>query len=203
VASPTVVCCLPSVGINEYRGAQGIASLTATDDGVGVPRVLISRHSLEATDRLDAVRRASHPDRAGGYGHTFAFAGGDAFMIETTRTRHSVLEGPGPHTNHYLDPELAELGPQPSAGSANRYDRLLQLIEEREPTTPEGVMDILRDHEGSPTPICLHPDAAEGDEAAAVVFSMVCDLEGGRMWVSGGNPCTFPYEEIDLAGVTD
>jgi isopenicillin-N N-acyltransferase-like protein len=202
VASPTVVCCLPSVGINEYRGAQGIASLTATDDGVGVPRVLISRHSLEANDRLDAVRRAAHPDRAGGYGHTYAFAGGDAFMVETTRTRHSVLEGPGPHTNHYLDPELAEMGAEPSAGSTARYDRLLQLLEERSPSNPEGIMDILRDHEGTPTPICLHPDEAEGDEAAAVVFSMVADLEAGRMWVAGGNPCTSPYEEIDLTGVT-
>jgi isopenicillin-N N-acyltransferase like protein len=202
VASPTVVCCLPSVGINEYRGAQGIASLTASDDGVGVPRVLISRHSLEASDRMDAVRRASHPDRAGGYGHTYAFAGGDAFMVETTRTRHSVLEGPGPHTNHYLDPELAEMGAEPSAGSTARYDRLLQLLEERSPSTPEGLMDILRDHEGAPTPICLHPDEAEGDEAAAVVFSMVADLEAGRMWVAAGNPCTSPYEEIDLTGVT-
>jgi len=201
LASPTVVCCLPAVGMNEYGGAQGVASLTAADDGMGVPRVLVSRHALEASDRLDAVRRAAHPNRAGGYGYTYAFRGGDAFMVETTATRESVLEGPGPHTNHYLDPELGEIGPQPSAGSAGRYDRLLQLIEEREPSTPEGMMDICRDHEGSPTAICLHADEGEGDEADAVVFSMVCDLEAGRMWVAGGNPCTHPYEEIDLTGV--
>jgi hypothetical protein len=30
---------------------------------------------------------------------------------------------------------------------------------------------------------------------------MVCDLEAGRMWVAEGNPCTSPYEEIDLDGV--
>jgi hypothetical protein len=30
-----------------------------------------------------------------------------------------------------------------------------------------------------------------------VVFSMVCDVESMRMWVSPGNPCTTPFEEID------
>jgi hypothetical protein len=198
IASPTVVCCLPAVGVNEYRGAQGIASLTAADDGVGIPRVLVSRHSLGSADRLDAVRRACLPGRAGGYAHVFAFSGGDTFIVETTRERDSLLEGPGPHTNHYLDPELAALGAEPSPGSAARYERLLELLEERGPDTPEAVMAILRDHQG---PVCLHPSEAEGEEASAVVFSMVCDLEAGRLWVAPGNPCETPYEEVDLSGV--
>jgi hypothetical protein len=75
IASPTVVCCLPAVGVNSRGGAQGIGSLTASDDEVGVPRVLVSRNSLEAADRADAIERAGIAARAGGYGHTFAFAG--------------------------------------------------------------------------------------------------------------------------------
>ena len=201
LVSPTVVCCLPAVGMNEAGGAQAIQSLIAADDGVGVPRVLVSRHSLEASDRLDAIRRASTEGRAGGYGHLFAFAGGDTFIVETTGERTSLLEGPGPHTNHYLDPELSELGPDPSDGSTARYERLLNLIEERRPSTPSGVMEILRDHQSAPQAICLHPDVSQGDEAAAIVFSMVCDLEDGRMWVAPGNPCSTPYEEIDLTDV--
>jgi isopenicillin-N N-acyltransferase-like protein len=59
-------------------------------------------------------------------------------------------------------------------------------------------MDILRDHGSSPQSICLHPDPEEGDEASAVVFSMVVDLEERRMWVAPGNPCENEYEEIDL-----
>ena len=46
LVSPTLVCCLPAVGMNEYRVAQGIQSLVARDDGVGIPRVLVSRHAL-------------------------------------------------------------------------------------------------------------------------------------------------------------
>src|SRR5439155_948704 len=162
VVSPTIVCCLPAVGMNEYGGAQGIQSLVAADDGVGVPRVLVSRHSLEASARLDAVRRAAMPNRAGGYGHVFAFPGGDTFIVETTATQHSLLSGSGPHTNHYLDPALGEAGPPPSLGSVSRYERLLALIEERHPDTPEGVMDILRDHGGRPQAICRHPDPQDG-----------------------------------------
>ena len=62
-------------------------------------------------------------------------------------------------------------------------------------------MTILRDHNSSPASICLHPDPDEGDEADAVVFSMVCEVESGRMWVADGLPCQSDFEEIDLAGV--
>jgi hypothetical protein len=62
-------------------------------------------------------------------------------------------------------------------------------------------MDILRDHGSTPQAICLHPEEDEGEEASAVMFSMVTDLDEGRMWVAPGNPCENDYEEIDLAGV--
>ncbi len=117
VASPTVVCCLPAVGLNAHGTAQGIGSLTAEDDGLGIPRVLVSRSSLEARDRVDAVARASMPGRAGGYGHVFAFAGGEREVVETSGRQHRVLEEPRPHTNHYQS-DLAALAPPPSEGSA-------------------------------------------------------------------------------------
>jgi isopenicillin-N N-acyltransferase-like protein len=197
VASPTVACCLPAVGLNALGGAQAIDSLTAADDRVGVPRVLVSRHSLEAAGRDDALRRAGLPGRAGGYGHVLAFAGGETLTIETTATSLAVLEGAGGHTNHYLDPELAGLGGEPSAGSLSRYERLRQLLAERPPATPAEAMDILRDHDSAPQAICKHA-AAGADEESAVVFSMVCELESRRMWVAAGNPCEAPYEEIEL-----
>ena len=201
VVSPTVVCCLPAVGMNDRGGAQAIQSVAASDDGVGIPRVLVSRHALESADRPDAVRRVTIAGRAGGYGHVFAFRGGDAFTVETTGRRQSLLSGPGPHTNHYLDPALAAVSAPPSKGSAARYARLLALLEELRPDTPERVMQILRDHEGEPHSICLHPAPDAGEEAEAVLFSMVCDLEAGRMWVAPSNPCVTPYEEIPLAEV--
>jgi isopenicillin-N N-acyltransferase-like protein len=201
VVSPTVVCCMPAVGMNSHGTAQGIGSLTASDDGVGVPRVLVSRNTLEAMDRADAIARAGLPTRAGGYGHTFAFAGGETVAIETTRGRLATLDGEPVHTNHYLDPELAALGPDPAEGSLARLTRLRELLAERAPQSVPEVMDILRDHGSAPQAICLHPDPAEGDEASAVMFSMVVELEERRMWVAPGNPCQNDYEELDLSGV--
>jgi hypothetical protein len=201
IASPTIVSCLPAVGVNRHGAAQGIGSLTAVDDHVGVPRVLVSRHSLEAADRDDAVRRAGTASRAGGYGHVLAFRGGSSITIETTGKELAVLDGPGAHTNHYLDRRLASLGVEPSEGSKSRLARLNQLLAERRPGTPEAVMNVLRDHGPGPEAICLHPDPAEGDEASAVVFSMVADLEASRLWVAPGNPCRNDYVEIDVAGL--
>ena len=199
VVSPTVVCCLPAVGVNSHRTGVGVTSLTANDDGVGVPRVLASRHVLDSADRADAIARADVPDRSGGYGYTFAFAGGDAFTLETTARRIAVLEG-RTHTNHYVDAELASIGAEPSAGSRARHDRVTELLA-TEPQGVEDVMEILRDHGSSPQAICLHPDPAEGDEASAVMFAMVAELEQGRMWVAPSNPCENEFEEIDVDGV--
>jgi isopenicillin-N N-acyltransferase-like protein len=198
VASATVVCCLPAVGINAHGGVQGIGSLTASDDGIGVPRVFVSRSSLEAHDRADAVSRATVAKRAGGYGHVMGFLDGDAFTIETTGAHHRVIDGAGPHTNHYFDPELAALAPEASPGSVGRLARLRELISHRDPQTPEELMGIMRDHGPGPQAICLHPDAAEGEEASTVMFSVVCDVSERRMWVAPGNPCEHVYEEIDL-----
>ncbi len=201
VASPTVVCCLPAVGVNAHGAGQGIGSLMATDDGVGVPRVLVSRSSLEARTRADAIARAAVPGRAGGYGHVYAFPD-EAFTIETTGREHRVLDHAGPHTNHYQDPDLARLAPPPSEGSVARLTRLEELLAKGPPTCVEDLMGVMRDHHSSPQAICLHPDPEEGDEASAVMFSMVADVGAQRMWVTFGNPCESEYTEIDLADLT-
>jgi isopenicillin-N N-acyltransferase-like protein len=198
VASPTIVCCLPAVGMNGHGASQGIGSLMASDDGVGVPRVLVSRSSLEARDRDDAIARGAMPGRAGGYGHVFTFRDGDAFTLETTGKQHRVLDHPGPHTNHYQS-DLAELAPPASEGSKARLARLEELLALGDPQTPEQLMEVMRDHDSSPQAICLHPDPDEGDEASACLFSMVADLKTRRMWVAAGNPCEHEYEEIDLS----
>jgi isopenicillin-N N-acyltransferase like protein len=198
-ASPTVVTCLPAVGLNAAGLAQGVMSLTAEDDREGVPRVLVSRLALQASDLEDHLRRATLEGRSGGYGYVAATPG-RARVVETSASGHEVVEGPGGHTNHHLDPTLAMRGDD-SPGSRARLVRLRVLLAERRPTTPDDAMAILGDHESVPQAICLHPDPSDGDEGNAVLFSMVCHLEERRMWVAAGNPCTEPFEEIDLGEV--
>jgi isopenicillin-N N-acyltransferase-like protein len=197
--SPTSVACIPAVGMSSGPVAQGIMSLTARDDGTGIPRALVSRHSLQATGRSDAIARATIPGRAGGYAHVFA-APGEGFVVETSATRQAVLDGFGGHTNHYIDPELAIDDTNDAPGTRIRMRRLTELLDERRPAAPEEAMAILGDHRNAPESICLHPDHMDADQAGGVLFSMVCHLEERRMWVAGGNPCTEPFEEIDLTG---
>jgi Acyl-coenzyme A:6-aminopenicillanic acid acyl-transferase len=190
LASVTVAACLPAVGLNAFAAAQGIDSLAAVDDRAGVPRVLVSRHALEASGRSDAIRRAGLPGRAGGYAHVFAFAGGETLTIETTAERVAVVAGPGGHTNHYLDAELSELEREASEASRARHARLSELLRERPVRTPEDAMALLRD-EG------LAPTRAQ----YATVFAMVGELESGCMWVAAGDPRECAYEEVDLGRV--
>lgn len=201
LASPTVACCLPSVGLNGFGLAQGIDSLAAPDDRIGVPRVLVSRHALASAGRSDASRRAAVAGRAGGYAHVFACRGADAFTLETSAVGMALLDGPGAHTNHYLDPDLAESGEPPSPGSVARLARLEELLLERRPATVEDAMAILRDHASAPQAICEHAGPEADEDASVVLFSMVCELEEGRMWVAPGNPCETPYEEVDVSDV--
>jgi hypothetical protein len=196
IVSPTLAACLPAVGMNGRGGAQGIHSLTATTDRVGIPRVLVSRHALEAANRDDALARAGMPGRAGGYAHLLAFRGGDALTLETSARELAVLDGAGPHTNHYVAPELEAVRDEPGEGSVARLERLTQLLADRPPSSPQEAMELMADHESSPQAICKHADTPE---ESTIVFSMVCELESGRMWVAAGCPCETDYEEIDLS----
>ena len=202
IASPTIACCLPAVGLNSAGVAQGIDSLTAPDDRLGVPRVLVSRHALAASTLDDALARASLPGRAGGYAHVLACRGGETLTVETTATERAVRPGPGGHTNHYLDPTLAARAGRPSEGSLARQGRLAELLRECPPATPEQAMELLRDHAAGPQAICEHGSPRDA-EASVVLFSMVCELEQGRMWVAPGHPCETPYEEVDLSDVVE
>ena len=195
IASATVACCLPAVGMNGWGAAQGIDSMTAKDERVGVPRVLVSRHALDARDPEDARRRAATEGRAGGYAHVFAFRGGDVAVVETTAERDAVLSAAGAHTNHYLDPELALVGDAPSESSAQRYAHLGELLDALRPRSPETAMETLRREAAA------HGDPGDDPEASVVVFSMVCDVEAGRMWVAPGDPTSVPFEQVDLDGV--
>jgi hypothetical protein len=199
-ASPTVVTCLPAVGLNAAGVAQAIMSLVADDDGVGIPRVLVSRHALQATSPEDAVRRATPRGRAGGYAHLFAFPDGETLTVEAAAARHAVVRDPV-HTNHYLDADLAASAPEPTSSSAARLERANSLFAEERPATAQRAMEVLADHHGGADAICAHPRAGDGDEAMAIVFSMVCDLGRGRMWVAPGQPCETPFEEIDLGEI--
>jgi isopenicillin-N N-acyltransferase-like protein len=197
IVAPASVGTLPLVGMNARGGALGLMSLTGVDEQVGIPRALLGRDGVEAVSREDALRRATRPHRAGGYSYMYAFRGGDAFTLEVTATRHGLVEG-DVHTNHALDPGVAEATEEPTPGSLSRFARMSALAREQVPATPQDLMRLLSDHDADGQQICAHPDPAEGDEGSAIQFGMVCDVEAGIMWLAVGQPCSNEFHELRL-----
>ncbi len=130
---------LPPGGRDErVPGRPGIQSLTANDDGVGIPRCWSSRHALVASAPADALRRATLLGRAGGYGHSFAFGSGSAMSIETSATRFAVNGQPGSHTGQPLHRHRSwPNGPRhPARAARPAWPGSRSWSSERSPATP-------------------------------------------------------------------
>ena len=196
VLAPVVAGTLPLVGINEFGVAVGAMSLSARDERIGIPRALVARDVLDARDAADATARASRPGRAGGYSYQLAFPDGEARIVETTGTRAAVVAS-NVHTNHALDPSVAEVTFPASLGSLGRFARAASLVATAEPTTT-GVVAILADHEAMPQSICVHPDPTEGDEGATILFSMVAEPVRRSLTIASGHACTGVFETFSL-----
>ena len=196
VLAPVVAGTLPLVGINEFGVAVGAMSLSARDELVGIPRALVARDVLDARDAADATARATRPGRAGGYSYQLALAEGEVRIVETTASRDAVMSS-NVHTNHALDPSVAEATFPASPGSLGRYARAAFLVGTTEATT-EGVVAILADHEAEPQSICVHPDPAEGDEGSTILFAMVADPVQRSLTIASGHACTGVFETFCL-----
>ena len=192
--SPTCAGFLPAVGFNSSGFAQGIDSLTASDERTGVPRVVVSRLALGARGIQGAITNACIPGRAGGYAHTLV-SGTDSVVVETSASTEHVIRGHRAHTNHYLAAPPPGT-PPPSRGSRARLSRAIELLGDAPPADIEHCTALLADHDGEPEAICLHE---QGDAASATVFGMVCDVVSGQVIVSDGPPCRGVWEEFSLA----
>ncbi|MFL5766962.1 MAG: C45 family autoproteolytic acyltransferase/hydrolase [Actinomycetota bacterium] len=196
VLAPVVAGTLPLVGINEHGLAVGAMSLSAGDERVGIPRALIARDVLDATDARDATERATRPGRAGGYSYLLAFPDEEARCVETTATRDAVV-GSTVHTNHALDPSVSEVTFPTSSDSVCRFSRTATLATTVDPTI-DGVVSILADHDGAPESICAHPDPAEGDEGSTILFAMVAEPARRSLTIAAGHACTGTFETFHL-----
>ena len=201
VLAPVAAGTLPLVGMNEHGAAFGTMSLSATDERVGIPRALVARDVLDAHDPDDATARATRAGRAGGYSYLAAFPGGRAFAIETTATREAVI-ATHVHTNHAFDAVVGASACEASPGSRSRLARVSALAEAAAASGPEPTVAVMRsilaDHGAEGQDICVHPDPADGDEGATILFAMICEPETRTMWVAPGHPCTTSFEAFTV-----
>lgn len=193
--SPTSVGFLPAVGMSAAGFAQGIGSLTAHDDGVGIPRVLVSRRALGAMSLEDAIAAACVDGRAGGYAHSLKSTDATV-VVETTARESDVLPGTTVHTNHYLSAKLLPIGDGASRGSLRRLNRAGEVLLNEPPRTFADCVRLMSDHDAAHSPFCLHGNGVE----TATSFAMICDVISGAMLVSEGPPCEGRWHELSVPG---
>jgi isopenicillin-N N-acyltransferase like protein len=193
--SPTNVGFLPAVGINAAGFAQSIDSLTAADDRVGIPRVLVSRRALAAPSLEGAIAAATVAGRAGGYAHTLKSAE-RTVVVETTATESVVLPGLMMHTNHYLSEKLKPIGETPSKGSLRRLAGARELVGRGSSRTLDDCVRMMCDHTAENWTFCLHGSGTQ----TATVFGAIFDVTTGTMLVSDGPPCEGRWHELPVPG---
>jgi isopenicillin-N N-acyltransferase like protein len=198
--SITAAPFLSAVGVNEAGLAQGVNSLTSTDCRVGVPRVFSSRAVLEAAT-IDQARAAAAPaNRAGGYNHLLAHAGGEIGSLETTacEAHYTAAEKVIYHTNHYVSRQLKPLEKDATAHSLARYSRLknLEKILTDQPFHYKQLAEILSDHGNRPRSICRHGGEQEGPCPGATIFSVLMEPATFSVYAAAGNPCRSPFRKL-------
>ncbi len=110
------------------------------------------------------------------------------------------------HANHFSDPTALGIS-QPLAEEttstyqrAARMDRLLEEGKAAGTLHAEGLMTILRDHDGWPDSVCRHPNPRfPEEERVESVVSVVEDLTGRRMFVAAGPPCEAEFRVVSLS----
>ena len=201
-ASPTVAACLPAVGINGAGLAQGIDSLSARDDRVGIPRVLVSRHALEAGSAEDApsagqrfpAGRAATPMSSPCAAATPSPSRRPRPRAPSSQARRRTRTTTSTPALHWRG--SAERGQPRPPGTARRRSCMSGRRRPRRTqwsscaTTPR-----LRRRSASipipPTETRPPPSSSRWSASS----------KQGRMWVAPGNPCDTPYEEVDVTDV--
>lgn len=110
------------------------------------------------------------------------------------------------HANHFIDPGALGIR-QPLAeektSTYQRFARMTRLLEEGKVAGTlhaEGLMTMLRDHDGWPESVCRHPNPRwPEEEQVESVVSVVEDLTARRIFVASGPPCRSEFNGISLA----
>src|SRR4051794_29894124 len=91
------------------------------------------------------------------------------------------------HTNHFLDPELAE-GEDSREEDPGSWDRL-EALEQRteELLAAPSLSDVMKIHDA---PVCCHPEpGAPFGERYATLATISLDVAGGHLRLRAGGPC--------------
>ena len=192
------------IGLSEAGIGVCLNTLPAPSRELGVPHYFTVRGIYQARSLEEAVRAVARAERAIPANILLSTPQGPADLEVTLGDVH-VLEdtvvGVLTHANHCLHPELTPVEEKYDdlMQSCSRQRRIDALLHEAEPPfTVEQLGGVLSDHDDYPTSICRHPNDDPTTGYCRSVFSVIMEVDEGRMHVSHGNPCDTPYETYTL-----
>ncbi|HXF74229.1 MAG TPA: C45 family peptidase [Actinomycetota bacterium] len=202
---------LAKTGMNSSGiGLATNALVTDADRGEpGLPYHVLLRGILDAETLSDAYAVLQSGFRSSSANYLIAHRDGIAVDVEAAPGDFARLfllfpeDGVLLHTNHFLSPRFdgkdVSLWVMPD--SPFRLERLRTAVADADrPLDLDLFRRVLADHANHPLGVCCHPDPRlEPHEQGATVASVLMDLDGRRMWVADGHPCTTPFRELDYA----
>jgi isopenicillin-N N-acyltransferase-like protein len=191
---------LAQFGLNGAGLALVASGLLVTDQRPGVPAPVLARKILQQKRLCDGLEVIVQARRTIGIDYILATPFG-VVNLETIATEHDChyLQTDILATaNHVRSPALKPL----QAGSYGmdsfvRLGRMEQLLRrEHGSLVLESLQEIQRDHADYPFAICRHTQngLSDAETRCAVILKPVERL----MWIAGGNPCSWPYQEFKL-----
>lgn len=195
------------IGLNAAGVGVSLNILSSAADGKipGMPVHILLRRLLETSSVAEAINEAQRVPNGASSCITVADAAGHAVSLECTPSTVGIVpphDGLLVHTNHCMDdstrPGESELPPFTSTWP--RYERAGErLASMKGEISRDGLMAILRDHDGGVNAICRHPDTAlHPCERTESVTGVVLDLAAATMYVAPDVPCAVAFHPITL-----
>jgi len=187
-----------SPGFNDAGIVQTTNYIPCSEWKVGIPRYILDRAILDAKSLDEAVKIATHPERAYGNHHNLASTKERRILsVETTATKHEVHEVHGVyfHTNHLSLPSMKDLPQFPGESSLSRHKVLTKETAGWQDAFSVRVSDIvlaLCSHEGKPNSVCRH---AEHDTDAVTLGTAVFEIPKATFRLYRNNPCLGSFIE--------
>lgn len=196
------------VGLNEHGIGMLLNGLVASGDGdqpFRTPYHVRFREAMNAETLHGAIQPLIETDRANSANVMLAHAEGEMIDLELAPSVESYLypeDGLLTHANHFKERDRVDSEFERIATSTLcREPRLRRLLSnQRGELDVAGAQESLQDHFGRPASVCMHPDESDPEpERSRTNFSVVMDLEEGRLYGTYGPPCENEYQEFELA----
>jgi isopenicillin-N N-acyltransferase like protein len=206
---------LAKAGMNSSGIAVATNALVSAADlgRPGVPYHVLLRALMDAESLADALAALGRSERSSSANYLLAHADGVAADVEAAPGDYSRLfvgypsDGVILHTNHFVNPGFdgRDVGLVSMPDSAFRLMRARQLVADRPGPLDRAFFEaLLADHATYPLGVCCHPDPRHGPvEQSATLASLIMEPASRRIWVAAGNPCTAPFEPLELGDLLD